>query len=254
LERQKNKGYNTIHVVEYYAGHNDLQEAEKVIFSKLRGSFNNYKVLDIGVGAGRTAAFLLKEVQEYYGVDYASEMIEACKKKFPDHEKSFSVCDAKDMRVFKDEYFDFILFSFNGIDHLNAMDRIKALKEIYRLLKKGGIFCFSSHNLNYASKLIMPSFSFDPVSFARNLKKSILIALHNPSILSLKDNFALLKDYSYGADGKVYYIKPNAQVIQLLENGFTDIEVYTNKEARLTSEAAISDSRESWIYYLCKKS
>jgi len=57
-------------------------------------------------------------VGEYIGVDYSAEMIAACCQKFPD--LVWQVADARNLEQFADNYFDFILFSFNGIDYISA--------------------------------------------------------------------------------------------------------------------------------------
>ncbi len=57
-------------------------------------------------------------------------------------------CDASDMAVFDNACFDFVLFTFNGIDGMSHEKRIKTLKEIFRVLKYDGVFAFSTHNLD----------------------------------------------------------------------------------------------------------
>ena len=47
----------------------------------------------------------------------------------------------------KDNSFDVVIFSFNGIDYIYPyIKRLAALKEIRRVLKTNGLFIFSSHN------------------------------------------------------------------------------------------------------------
>ena len=46
-----------------------------------------------------------------------------------------------------EERFDVVLFSFNGIDNLNPVDRRTALDEMRRVLKSTGLLLFSSHSL-----------------------------------------------------------------------------------------------------------
>ncbi|ELP52058.1 methyltransferase type 11 domain protein [Microcystis aeruginosa TAIHU98] len=57
------------------------------------------------------------------------------------------MADARNLEQFADNYFDFILFSFNDIDYISHADRFLVLEEISRIGKAGGYFCFSSHNL-----------------------------------------------------------------------------------------------------------
>lgn len=57
--------------------------------------------------------------------------------------------NAKDL-LYQENYFDHAFFSFNGIDYLYPeADRRRALQEIYRVVKPGGIFAFSSHNAHF---------------------------------------------------------------------------------------------------------
>ena len=53
------------------------------------------------------------------------------------------------MKLFKDNSFDFVLFSYNGVDYVDHADGLAILREIRRLIRPGGYFCFSTHNLNF---------------------------------------------------------------------------------------------------------
>jgi SAM-dependent methyltransferase len=102
-------------------------------------------VLDLGVGGGRTTPYLLAKAGRYVGVDYSREMIGLCRQKFPGVE--FCEADASNMPLLRDESFDVIFFSFNGIDWLWPSEkRWSCIRECGRLLRPGGVFVFSSHN------------------------------------------------------------------------------------------------------------
>lgn len=102
-------------------------------------------VLDLGVGAGRTVDPLRARARRYVGVDYAPNMIESCRARFPDVE--FHVGDAADLSRFDDESFDAVVFSFNGIDCLYPGDaRLRCLEECRRVLRPSGAFVLSVHN------------------------------------------------------------------------------------------------------------
>ena len=56
------------------------------------------KILDVGVGGGRTTRYLAALASHYVGIDYAPAMISACREKFPDLE--FCVGHADDLKEF----------------------------------------------------------------------------------------------------------------------------------------------------------
>ena len=135
--------YNAPAVVEYYAALDYLTPCEKFLFdTHLKPGMS---ILDLGVGGGRTTPYLSSIAGRYVGVDYAGEMIAACRKKFP--QLQFEVGDAADLSMFTASTFDAVVMAFNGIDYLVPDEaRIRALHEIWRLLKPEGIVIFSSHN------------------------------------------------------------------------------------------------------------
>jgi ubiquinone/menaquinone biosynthesis C-methylase UbiE len=135
--------YNKAEVAAHYASLNYLSLCEKVLFDEFlkRGD----AILDLGVGGGRTTPYLSGLASRYVGVDYAPEMIAACRQKFPQLE--FLVADATHLAPLGDEEFDSVVMAFNGMDYLiPGESRRRGLAEIHRVLKKGGVLIFSSHN------------------------------------------------------------------------------------------------------------
>ena len=51
------------------------------------------------------------------------------------------------LSMFDSASFDFVLFSYNGIDTMSHVNRLRVFDEVFRLLVSGGLFAFSSHNL-----------------------------------------------------------------------------------------------------------
>jgi ubiquinone/menaquinone biosynthesis C-methylase UbiE len=101
-------------------------------------------VLDIGCGTGRTTIPLKQSGYDVIGIDYSTDMIEFAMKKHSDID--FRVMNACELE-FPDEHFEYALFSFNGIDNISPYEkRLRCLSEVHRVLKKGGIFIYSSHN------------------------------------------------------------------------------------------------------------
>ena len=102
-------------------------------------------VLDLGVGGGRTTRYLAERAGRYIGLDYAPQMVEACRARFP--ALDFVVGDASDLHDFRGGEFDAVVFSWNGIDYIHPEERrLRCLTEVHRVLRAGGTFLFSSHN------------------------------------------------------------------------------------------------------------
>jgi SAM-dependent methyltransferase len=111
------------------------------------------RVLDLGCGYGRTTVSLKRRGYDVVGVDIVDRMIESARLAHPDID--YRVMDACALD-FPDESFDYVLFSFNGLDCiLPESRRLKAMMEIRRVLKPGGTFVFSSHN--WLPYLILPN-------------------------------------------------------------------------------------------------
>lgn len=243
--------YARADVLEYFQSIEALFEAERVLFEKMLPVIKDSKILDIGIGGGRTTKHLLQISSDYTGVDYVPEFAEETAKKFPD--ANILCGDARDMKEFEDEAFDFILFSYNGIDSVSHEDRLKILKETYRVLKKGGIFMFSSHNRDYENFNKLPwqrKIEFDLKFF----KFFLYCLYHLPNHFKMKKHEIFTDDYAIVNDGDhrysllLYYISIERQIKQLEEIGFYDIEPY-DMQGNLTN----GDTSSHWIYYLAKK-
>ena len=132
--------WNDVGVVDFYSNQWQLFEPEKVIRHLLSSDLRSMRMLDIGVGTGRTTQNFVSEVKYYAGIDYSSAMLEKCKSRFNNlgDNVMFRLMDATNMTEFGDNSFEFVLFSYNGIDNVDHTGRIKILDEIKRVLVPGG--------------------------------------------------------------------------------------------------------------------
>ena len=254
---QNQDTYSLAQVAAGYARESNLQPPEETILRLMLPRLATATMLDLGVGGGRTTLHFAKWVREYVGADYSPIMIEQCQKRFsgyPGH-LSFQVCDARSMDLFEGGSFDFILFSFNGIDYVTHEERLMVLKEIRRVGKPGGYFCFSSHNLNWCANFFdwRRIISFNPklaLQSAKRLRRRFFFnrGLHAAAVK--QSPYILFNDGAHG-NLRTYYVRPLEQLAQL-QSDFTDVRVFS-----LASGLEIRDQRElrnnedCWLYYLC---
>jgi 2-polyprenyl-3-methyl-5-hydroxy-6-metoxy-1,4-benzoquinol methylase len=92
--------YRARTVVTDYQNSTKFQPAEEAIFTLDQSEFQGTRLLDIGVGSGRTTPHMLRISENYTGIDYSPELIKACREQFPSIR--FEVRDARRMSDFQD--------------------------------------------------------------------------------------------------------------------------------------------------------
>jgi ubiquinone/menaquinone biosynthesis C-methylase UbiE len=251
--------YESEDVIRFYADQKDLQKPEATVLNELRNRLPKMRLLDIGVGAGRTTTHFAVIAKEYLGIDYSSKMINTCREKFQNYpgKLSFQTADARTMKLFKDKSFDFILFSFNGIDYMEHAERMGTLREIRRLIRNEGYFCFSTHNLNFLLKKCSIQLSKHPTILALRIFRLLQMRLLNNKEAwkairnSSKDGkHYMVNDGALDFRLKTYYITLVDQLKQLNELGYSDTKMYSltnGKEIKNPSKV-----RDHWIYFLSK--
>lgn len=182
-------------------------------FTKSGGS-----VLDVGCGTGRVSHILSDEGFEVTGIDISEPLVNEARSLFPDVE--FRVANVTDTD-FESETFDYVIFSYYGLDYvLPKSNRIEALREIYRLLKPGGFFVFSSHNTWYLLD--------DVIRRDRSDLKDLYLSRKNAGRL-----FSRYKRESVPlGELEIYMSNPLHQWIQLRKCGFTLVDIVGRRESR----------------------
>jgi ubiquinone/menaquinone biosynthesis C-methylase UbiE len=254
--------YKDPNVVTFYRNLSALEPVETALLSRFRDELHDQPILDIGIGGGRTTAPLLQITRSYVGIDFSKEMILAARQRFPGAD--FLVCDARDLSMFKDGQFAAVFFWGGGLDDIVA-DRSRVLKEINRVLRSG-IFMLMTHN-------------FDAHNMRRCLKNRLRLS-RNPSLL-INDNLLRLRSYvSYcynwlwstvhhrgyaiyteyeeslgdrpelGMVLPTYYMSRDAQVRQLIEHGFSEVEVLDQNGNTVESGRTV---RDLFLFYIARK-
>jgi ubiquinone/menaquinone biosynthesis C-methylase UbiE len=248
------EAYNKQNVIEQYDQMQFLFKAEEKIFRKYSAFFKKSSVLDIGIGAGRTTQYLAKLCDKYVGIDYSQNFINHCKKKLSTlTNASFEFADARSMPQFRDNSFDFILFSFNGIDCLDNDGRNLVLKECKRLLKNGGLFCFSFHNFNTIPKLFSLILSKNPFKLKASWHRYKMVNKLNPEIkIFINKDYIILRDGENNFESEIMYTKPANQLKELVNLGFEPVCFYDAEKGNEIPVLKLTGSKAQWIYTVTK--
>ncbi|MFN8532878.1 MAG: class I SAM-dependent methyltransferase [Dehalococcoidia bacterium] len=107
----------------------------------------NDRILDLGCGAGRTTLALARlGYRHIEGIDQSGRLIKAAWARAGALPVSFSVADAREL-PYPDRCFDAAFFSFNGLMTIpGRLERIRAMAEVARVLRPGGVFLFTTHD------------------------------------------------------------------------------------------------------------
>jgi ubiquinone/menaquinone biosynthesis C-methylase UbiE len=248
-------------VIAEYVNAGDLFPAERILFDLYRSAYVGKHVLDIGVGAGRTTPTLAAAATSYVAIDYSLAMVRVTQGRHP-HLRVLHA-DARDMPIFRDGGFDFVLFSYNGLDCVDHTGRLQILSEIFRVMKSGGIFMFSGHNRDHLTgrasfirRKLRSIRDLHPVRHPlatigtlTDLAVSLFNHLRQYRLEQRTTEYAILNDPAHRFRLMLYYIGQSAQLRQLAEVGFTDtIDIFDGE-----GNPATPDSRSGFLYYVARK-
>ena len=217
-------------VVAHYARPDELLPHERASLDQVADEVRGAPILDIGVGGGRTVKALREVSKDYVGIDYSQEMVDACKARYP-HVR-FVHTDARCMSAIRDGSISLAMFSCNGISMVGHDDRLAIMREVYRVLKPGGVFLFTTYNRN--SPEASAGFRFPELELSANPVRSLVRvsrALKNTvvSVYQRRQNvkheihtsrYAVLNDVCHNYGVMLYYITLAHQRQQLEQAGF----------------------------------
>jgi SAM-dependent methyltransferase len=241
--------YNARRVYRYYLS-TALMPSETACFFKYQAHISGRDVLDIGVGAGRTARYLAPLARRYEAVDYSPVMVGYVKKAMPDI--SVQQADFRNLKNFADGSFDFILATDNVIDALSHQDRMRALSEASRVLRPSGILVFSSHNLCYKRAFSGPQFdrSWNPARLAIACVKYVVSWRNYLRVAPLRQatpDYALINDSGHHFACLHYYTTLSTVKTQLANSGMRLMEVF-DRAGRVVDEAEDGSEAPSLLY------
>lgn len=253
IDQINRKTYRDKKISAGYTRSAGLQAPEVTILNQIGPSVCGKKILDVGVGAGRTLPFLKEISNAYIGIDYSKEMIDVCRANHPGAD--LRVGDARKLSDFSDGQFDLVFFSFNGLDYVPHNDRLVILSEMNRVLAKGGYYVFSSHNKrclyskNDRKAVLNP---FKPFATLKYLVRSFIGGynhLRNKKHEVHTDTYSIVNDSGHHYRLLTYYITLEQQIYQLRAAGFNGpVTAYD-----LEGKVAPQDDVSPWLYYCVQK-
>lgn len=232
---------------------------EESIVRRITSEVRDRPILDIGVGAGRTVPFLRALSNDYVAVDFLPEMVALTRSRFPD--ARVEQADARDLDGFPDERFGFVYFSFNGIDGIAHVDRARVYAAVLRVLRPGGLFVFSTHNLDHrcAGRPPWSRCRFELRAGARRFAANIVRLPQ--SAISYKRlqwlatpgrDWAELVDPAYHYGLVLHYVTLAEAQRELIAAGFApEVEIYTPAGVRAWRAGETHGSH--WLHLLAHK-
>jgi SAM-dependent methyltransferase len=246
-------------VVAAYASKGELSPPEEAMLYAIRDEVKEQPILDLGVGAGRTVSALRSLSQDYLGIDYAREMVTACRHRFPG--VRIEQGDARDLSAFPSDTFRLVVFSCNGLGMLGHADRLCVLSEVYRVLDRRGAFMFSTHNRRSREHDLgfqLPPFepTMHPLRLvARTVRFGIRTVarvrnrvLHKPCEVRT-DEYSIINDVCHDYGTLLYYTDLPTQRLQLEQAGFRPGAVAYD----LAGKQIDGDTRDNSIGLLARK-
>ncbi len=167
-ESTQRQHYNRI-ATDYEAQYGDpdgLTYRERFLYEPMLAGLDLERrtVLEALSGSGHATGYLLTNKKALVtGLDISEEAIESFKKRWPQSQAIWAPITESGLA---DESFDCIVVVM-GLHHLHP-NLSEALREIHRLLRKGGFFCFTEpHRESAFSSLRALWYRYDPL-FAEN--------------------------------------------------------------------------------------
>jgi SAM-dependent methyltransferase len=236
-----------------------LMPPERRLLSLFGDRWPEVAMLDVGIGAGRTTYTFAAVAGRYVGIDYSPEMVESTRQRLgaDNGRAELLVADARDLSDLRGP-FDFVLFSYNGLDSVGHEDRVVILAELRAALKPEGHFLFSSHSMNALPlatrrpKREGASRTRAAYSWLSQMPRARRISQANRELdldAARKRGWTIVRDGAHNFQLKVYYIDPVYQREQLRETGFEVVEVDDLDGNPVDIQNAGCDP---WLHYHCR--
>lgn len=131
------------------------------------------RVLEIGIGTGIHAKYLLEfnrnTTFDFYGVDLSEDMLSMAADRLQDGRTIHLLKMPGESLRFDEEYFDKIYIS-GSLHHF--ADPLQGIRELLRVLKKGGKFCIMEPNFYFPTNLFSAIFKPEEINLKLMRRKN----------------------------------------------------------------------------------
>jgi ubiquinone/menaquinone biosynthesis C-methylase UbiE len=197
------------------------------------------RIIDLGVGSGRTTAPLQEMGYTVIGIEFCEDLVAFANRELP----HVNIVQGDARRLdYENDSFDAAIFSWNGIDYMYPLlERFQVLREVKRIVKPGGIFLVSSHNaLGCLGRLLRPTLL---------TKRAIRFWLDQFGSLSKwRQGYYRWRDDALGLP-LFYSARPSVQRKQLDQCGWRVMAVRSVERPQDTASAVW----DVHVQYVCKK-
>lgn len=230
-----------------FAAGAELKPVERVLVERLRGEIAGGELLDVGVGAGRTAPALSALGRRYLGVDYSLGMLGRCRSRFP--RLALVCCDARELAL-RSARFD-AAFCWDALGDAGHEGRLRILAEIHRVLRPGGALVLRANNLDAAWRPPWhPGGLATPGQYLRGYLRGLWHHWRSRGLRRSGPGWRVAADPWFGYALPSYYVRREEQERQLAAAGFENVEVWRPAGTPLPAGERCGDP---FLFYLARR-
>lgn len=193
-------------------------DAKNRLIEKILKKHKVETVLDLTCGTGSQVFWLAKRGYKVTGADFSPALLNIAKEKARKEKINIRLLEG-DMRKIKVGNFDAVITISNAVGHLTKADFEKAMRNIYRNLKKGGLYVFDIFNLDAMTDAAVNDLAMDLKKTVNNTK------VRNVQYSKINRKSGRLTSYDY------FSIQHGSDKPKILKGKFT-LQIYNAKELR----------------------
>ncbi len=259
FDRVNLQAFSTFGAVNYFSSLTGwLEPGEHALIEAACVGMERPRVLDIGVGGGRTIPMMQAVAGDYVAIDMAPRLLKVCRRLHPGAD--VREMDARAMS-FDDGAFDLVTFSYNGLDAVPLPDRDRALAEVARVTRPGGVFAFSSLNRDGPGFAERFALATPRPGRPKLIEAARMVAKAGVGYYNYRKNqryrtndrdFAVSISSAHNYGVVAIFASLTAQAAALARHGFVVEQVFSNLDAA-SLPLDRNDSDAIWLHYLARR-